>query len=328
MRKIFLSFFLLFLPLLALGAEDTWKYKAYEAEFWNKLDDRFREAKLERVAVVPFNSSSDVPDPQQYQRRIESGLIQLSRCRYIVLTRDSEDIEELMRNFNFEMSDLFDQSTTARLGKALSAQVIVSGELFKKLNGEVRLYLHLVQAETGQIIYEELPCFDTKSERMLPIDRLHPMDSKTEMEQFRFWNSVDEALRSDGIERLAVLPRKKTGMTDTERQFEIRLVKLADYRYSVLCLLRQNLTTNKSFIAHDPDRLSRILKNLNMELSDLFNLYTVARVGKMLGTQALVLVKRTDSGVTVDILNVQTGRLIFRASGVRDEVGRYRWRRF
>ena len=328
MRKKFLSFFLLFLPLLALGAEDTWKYKAYEAEFWNKLDDRFREAKLERVAVVPFNSSSDVPDPQQYQRRIESGLIQLSECRYIVLARDLEQIEALMRNFDFEMSDLFDQSTTARLGKALGAQVIVSGELFKFMfvaakldnkqvittDGEVRLYLHLVQAETGRLIYEELLCFDTKSERMLPLARLHPLDAKTEMEQFRFWNSVDEVLRSDGIERLAVLPRNKKGMTDIERQFEIRLVKLADYRYSVM--------------AHDLDRLNRILKNLNLEFSDIFDLDTVARVGKMLGTQALVLVKEADTGVGVDILNVQTGRLIFRASGSCDEVGRYRWRRF
>ncbi len=314
MQKLFLSFFLLFLPLVALGAEDTWKYKAYEAEFWNKLDDRFRAAKMERVAVVPFNSSSDVPDPQQYQRRIESGLIQLSECRYIVLTRDFEQIEELMRNFDFEMSDLFDQSTTARLGKALGAQVIVSGELFKSPDEEVRLYLHLVQAETGRLIYEEFLCFDTKSERMLPLAQLHPLDAKTEMEQFRFWNSVDEALRSDGIERLAVLSRNKKGMTDIERQFEIRLVKLADHRYSVM--------------AHDPDRLSRILKNLNLELSDLFDLDTVARVGKMLGTQALVLVKKADTGVSVDILNVQTGRLIFRASGSRDEVGRYRWRRF
>lgn len=301
---------LLFLPLLAWGAEDTWRYKAYEAEFWKRVDDRLREAKVERIAVLPFKSPPDIAEPGRYQRRIETGLIGLSGYRYIVLTRDPGEIEALMRNFAFEMSDLFDQRTVARLGKALGAQVIVSGELFKFPPAEIRLYLHLVHAETGRIIYEEILCFDPKRDRTLPLDRLHPMDPKVEMEQFRFWNSVSSLLRSEGIRRIAVLPRKED-MTDAERQFEIGLVRSADSRCYV--------------IAHDPDRLSRILENLNLEISDLFDLDTVARVGKMLGTQAIVLVKKADSGVRVNILNVQTRRLIFRASGAPDEVGRYRW---
>ncbi|MCD6507427.1 hypothetical protein J7M22_12505 [Candidatus Poribacteria bacterium] len=313
MRKItwLLLLPLLLLPLLAWGAEDTWRYRAYEAEFWKRVDDKLREAKVERIAVLPFKSPPDIAEPGRYQRRIETGLIGLSGYRYIVLTRDPDEIEALMRNFAFEMSDLFDQRTVARLGKALGAQVIVSGELFKFPPAEIRLYLHLVHAETGRIIYEEILCLDPKRDYMLPLDRLHPMDSKGEMEQFRFWNSVRSLLRSEGIKRITVLPRGKEGMTEPERQFEMGLVRSADSQYHV--------------IAHDPDRLSRILENLNLEISDLFDLDTVARIGKMLGTQAIVLVKKADSGVRVNILNVKTGRLIFTATGNPDKVGRYRW---
>ena len=141
---------LLFLPLLAWGAEDTWRYRAYEAEFWKRVDDKLREAKVERIAVLPFKSPPDIAEPGRYQRRIETGLIGLSGYRYIVLTRDPDEIEALMRNFAFEMSDLFDQRTVARLGKALGAQVIVSGELFKSPPAEIRLYLHLVHADAGE----------------------------------------------------------------------------------------------------------------------------------------------------------------------------------
>ncbi len=80
----------------------------------------------------------------------EQSVLSLAGNRAFALV-ERENLQKVLRELEFQLSDLADESKAARLGKMLGAEVLVMGKVYPvKENYEI--FVKLVRVETAEIL--------------------------------------------------------------------------------------------------------------------------------------------------------------------------------
>lgn len=115
--------------------------------FWQRLDSAVSGEEVQRICVLPV---PEIEEGVFYRHQLEMGLTKLEDYKYQVLTRDKEDIESLMEVEEFDMSDLVDPNSAARIGKMIGASAVV---LFERSLGD-SVKFQVIHTESARILFK------------------------------------------------------------------------------------------------------------------------------------------------------------------------------
>jgi Ca2+-binding EF-hand superfamily protein/PBP1b-binding outer membrane lipoprotein LpoB len=122
------------------------RLERYESEFYMKLG-RIQDQKL---AVVGINSRTKRVDEETSSGVmifIENAFVNVGKVRVV----DRENIAKIVKEYEFQGSDLTDESTAVEIGKLSGADIIVIGSISSV--GEIfYLNIKLISVETAEII--------------------------------------------------------------------------------------------------------------------------------------------------------------------------------
>lgn len=282
------------------------RFPGYDAELWKNIDERLQEVDLDGICVLPFEAEEHVVHAEPYRDLIESRLIRLHDRNYNVVCRELDEIETIIDNWELEMSDLFKQSTTARIGEFLGVKVVVMGSIWKhRYSTGAYGHLRFIDVESGQLLFAEQIYFTNPLELTFPDLFLKPFPTEIEADQIYFWEALDEAMGQEAVQKICVLPvhRTKRAMF-YRRQMEMELTKLEDYKYQVLVRNRMDI--------------EELIEVREFDMSDLVDPNSAARIGRMIGADAVVLFEFDDEQVIFQIIYTKTARILFKGAGEKD----------
>lgn len=144
MKRSFLTIALLFLSLQANAKTDPLKKVAAE------LGDGISRYKGARVAVLaaPFHDQRRSDEPFAISERLTAYLVMDKRLSVL----ERQHTIQLLSEMHLSETGLLNSNATQRLGKALGADVIVTGTLIDLGRGKIDVNMRGLLAESGRII--------------------------------------------------------------------------------------------------------------------------------------------------------------------------------
>ncbi len=112
-----------------------------------------------RAAVVPFdfNQGDLALDAEYFTERL---IISFKAADIFTLV-ERKDIQKILEEQNLQLSGITEGENASRLGKILNADVLITGNLFRK-DTHFELFLRLVRVETGEILSVTRSVIDRK----------------------------------------------------------------------------------------------------------------------------------------------------------------------
>jgi len=102
-----------------------------------------------RLAVIPFSTTEDsLKAITEYFT--EQSTISFSMNNVFTLI-ERENLNEIIQETEFQVSDIVDEETTVRLGKVLGAEVLIIGTVYSR-GQHYELFLKLLRVETAEIL--------------------------------------------------------------------------------------------------------------------------------------------------------------------------------
>jgi hypothetical protein len=118
----------------------------YESEFYRKLG-RIQDQKLAVVGITSRTKNVDHETASGVMVFIENAFVNVGQVRVV----DRENIAKIVKEYEFQASDLTDESTAVEIGKLSGADIIVIGSI--SYVGEIfYLNIKLISVETAEII--------------------------------------------------------------------------------------------------------------------------------------------------------------------------------
>lgn len=102
------------------------------------------------MAVMTFNVVGNAVTADELENFMEIYILTLASYGKMKIT-DRIKFNKIMKEMNFEFSDLSDSSKTANLGKAINANLISSGKIMK-LGGDFTVFVSVVDTMTAETI--------------------------------------------------------------------------------------------------------------------------------------------------------------------------------
>jgi len=173
------------------------------------------------------------------------------------------------------------------------------------------------------------------------------------------WKNIDDRLQKINLNRLCVLPFEPGSYVfETEPYrglIESQLIKLHDRTYKVICRnfddikkildnilpvekedadrfyryqMEMGLTRLEDYkyqvLTRDKDEIQKLLKVIDFDISDLVDPNTAARIGRMIGTESVLLFKEFEKdSVKFQIIHTESARILFKGIGERDKARNY-----
>jgi Ca2+-binding EF-hand superfamily protein len=131
---------------MAEAAGTTAEEARFESEYYKKLG-MIQDKKL---AVVGINSGTKNVDEETaggVMVFIENAFVNVGKVRVV----DRQNITKIVKEYEFQQSDLTDQSTAVEIGKLSGADIIVIGSI-SYVGKQYYLNIKLISVETGEII--------------------------------------------------------------------------------------------------------------------------------------------------------------------------------
>ncbi len=102
-----------------------------------------------RASIIPFvPGAGDLVATGEYFT--EQAVLSLAADKAFTLV-ERENLQKVLAELEFQLSDLADESKAARLGKLLGAEVLVMGKLYR-VQANYEIFLKLVRVETAEIL--------------------------------------------------------------------------------------------------------------------------------------------------------------------------------
>jgi hypothetical protein len=118
----------------------------YESEYYTKLG-RIQDQKLAVVGITSRTRKIDEETASGVMVFIENAFVNVGKVRVV----DRENIAKIVKEYEFQGSDLTDESTAVEIGKLSGADIIVIGSISSV--GEIfYLNIKLISVETAEII--------------------------------------------------------------------------------------------------------------------------------------------------------------------------------
>jgi Ca2+-binding EF-hand superfamily protein len=122
------------------------RLERYEYEFYTKLG-RIQDQKLAVVGITSRTKKIDEETASGVMVFIENAFVNVGKVRVV----DRENIAKIVKEYEFQGSDLTDESTAVEIGKLSGADIIVIGSISNV--GEIfYLNIKLISVETAEII--------------------------------------------------------------------------------------------------------------------------------------------------------------------------------
>jgi len=122
------------------------RLERYESDFYLKLG-RIQDQKLAVVGIISRTKRVDEETASGVMMFIENAFVNVGKVRVV----DRENIAKIVNEYEFQGSDLTDESTAVEIGKLSGADIIVIGSLSSV--GEIfYLNIKLISVETAEII--------------------------------------------------------------------------------------------------------------------------------------------------------------------------------
>lgn len=126
--------------------EEQQRRERYESEFYKKLG-QIQDQKLAVVGITSRTKNIDEETASGVMVFIENAFVNVGKVRVV----DRENIAKIVKEFEFQGSDLTDESTAVEIGKLSGADIIVIGSI--SYVGEIfYLNIKLISVETAEII--------------------------------------------------------------------------------------------------------------------------------------------------------------------------------
>ena len=136
---------------IARGAEETAeeqreRQERYESEYYTKLG-RIQDQKLAVVGITSRTRNIDEETASGVMVFIENAFVNVGKVRVV----DRENIAKIVKEYEFQSSDLTNEATAVEIGKLSGADIIVIGSI--SYVGEIfYLNIKLISVETAEII--------------------------------------------------------------------------------------------------------------------------------------------------------------------------------
>ena len=105
---------------------------------------------LSVIGVIPLVEISDENTIEQYREKITSSLVQLKDYKYSIVVRSKTDIEKILNELKFQLTDLVNPQSARKIGEFLGADAIVLGKLLSD-----GLMLQIVRVSDGKIVWTD-----------------------------------------------------------------------------------------------------------------------------------------------------------------------------
>jgi hypothetical protein len=126
--------------------DEQQRQERYESEFYKKLG-RIQDKKLAVVGITSRTKNIDEETASGVMVFIENAFVNVGKVRVV----DRENITKIVKEYEFQQSDLTDESTAVEIGKLSGADIIVIGSI--SYVGEIfYLNIKIISVETAEII--------------------------------------------------------------------------------------------------------------------------------------------------------------------------------
>ena len=118
----------------------------YESGYYKKLG-MIQDKKLAVVGITSGTKNVDEETASGVMVFIENAFVNVGKVRVV----DRQNIAKIVKEYEFQQSDLTDQSTAVEIGKLSGADIIVIGSI-SYVGKRYYLNIKLISVETGEII--------------------------------------------------------------------------------------------------------------------------------------------------------------------------------
>lgn len=118
----------------------------YESGYYKKLG-MIQDKKLAVVGITSGTKNVDEETASGVMVFIENAFVNVGKVRVV----DRQNIAKIVKEYEFQQSDLTDQSTAVEIGKLSGADIIVIGSI-SYVGKQYYLNIKLISVETGEII--------------------------------------------------------------------------------------------------------------------------------------------------------------------------------
>jgi len=133
-------------PEAAPGETEQQRQERYESEFYKKLG-QIQDKKLAVVGITSGTKTIDEETTSGVMVFIENAFVNVGKVRVV----DRQNIAKIVKEYEFQASDLTDENTAVEIGKLSGADIIVIGSI--SYVGEIYyLNIKLISVETAEII--------------------------------------------------------------------------------------------------------------------------------------------------------------------------------
>jgi Mg-chelatase subunit ChlD len=102
-----------------------------------------------RVSVIPYAPAApDLSAVSEYF--MEQSVLSMGSQKFFTLV-ERANLQQVLKELEFQLSDLADESKAARLGKMLGAEVLVLGKVYR-VKDKYEIFVKLVRVETAEIL--------------------------------------------------------------------------------------------------------------------------------------------------------------------------------
>jgi hypothetical protein len=127
-------------------AGTTTEETRFESEYYKKLG-MIQDKKLAVVGITSGTKNVDEETASGVMVFIENAFVNVGKVRVV----DRQNIAKIVKEYEFQQSDLTDESTAVEIGKLSGADIIVIGSI-SYVGKQYYLNIKLISVETGEII--------------------------------------------------------------------------------------------------------------------------------------------------------------------------------
>jgi hypothetical protein len=143
--------------LAEIEATDTEKPR-YESEYYKKLG-KIQDKKLAVVGITSGTKNVNEETATGVMVFIENAFVNVGKVRVV----DRQNIAKIVKEYEFQQSDLTDESTAVEIGKLSGADIIVIGSI-SFVGDNYYLNIKLISVETAEIIGSSIADAKTANE--------------------------------------------------------------------------------------------------------------------------------------------------------------------
>jgi Ca2+-binding EF-hand superfamily protein len=129
-----------------VAAESTKGQARFESEYYKKLGT-IQDRKLAVVGISSGTKNVDAETAGGVKVFIENAFVNVGKVRVV----DRQNIDKIVKEYEFQQSDLTDEATAVKIGKLSGADIIVIGSI-SYVGSKYYLNIKLIAVETGEII--------------------------------------------------------------------------------------------------------------------------------------------------------------------------------